>query len=55
MWKKLSLFVAIPVIILGHAQAFLTDPGNAHKRDPYVDYDYLRIRNKVRRPPNSIS
>ena len=42
-WKKLFVGVAVPVIFLGHINAFvLPDP---EPRPPYVDYDHLRIRN----------
>ena len=49
MWKKLTLFVAFPVIILGHVQAFMTGDGSAHRREEFIPYDYMRIRNKVSR------
>ena len=43
-WKKLFIGVAVPVIFLGHINAYvLPDP---EPRPPYVDYDHLRIRTK---------
>ena len=44
-WKKAFFFAAIPVIILGHVNAF----GMAEhpKRPEFKEYDYMRIRTKV--------
>merc|ERR1711990_398080 len=45
-WKKLFLFVAAPVIILGNLNAFvLADPSDMEP-PPFVAYDHLRIRTK---------
>merc|ERR1711994_399426 len=45
-WKKLFLFVATPVIILGNINAFvLADPSDMDP-PPFVAYDHLRIRTK---------
>ena len=50
MWKKLTLYVAFPVIILAHFNAFLpAADGHEEKiRPDFVAYDYLRIRTKVK-------
>ena len=52
MWKKLTFFGAIPVVIFGHYMAFrpyfFPYPGeDPHARPDFVPYDYLRIRTKV--------
>ena len=61
MWKKGFIIGAIPVIILGHVNAFLmTDgwlfvclfvyiffAGSEHNPPEFVPYDHLRIRSKV--------
>ena len=48
MWKNLTLFVAFPVIVLAHINAFLPH-ANGHEekhRPDFVPYEYLRIRTK---------
>jgi len=44
MWKNGFFFVAVPVIILGHINAFAF--GDHEERPEYIDYDHLRIRSK---------
>jgi hypothetical protein len=47
LWKNMFFFGAIPVIVLGHVNAFfMADPNAAH-RPEFAPYDYLRIRTKV--------
>lgn len=46
-WKKLFLFVATPVIILGNINAFVLADPNDMEPPPFVAYDHLRIRTKV--------
>ncbi len=41
-------FGAIPVIVLGHVNAFLMVDPNQAERPEFAPYDYLRIRTKVR-------
>ena len=52
MWKNLTLFVALPVIVLAHINAFLPHAdGHVEKHRPdFVPYEYLRIRTKVKKP-----
>jgi hypothetical protein len=52
MWKNLTLFVALPVIVLAHINAFLPHAdGHVEKHRPdFVAYEYLRIRTKVNKP-----
>jgi len=47
IWKKVFFIVAIPVIILGHVNAFGMSDGSEHVPPPFVPYDHLRIRTKV--------
>merc|ERR1711892_995085 len=47
MWKKMFFLVGIPVIVLGHVNAFGMADGSAHIPPPYVPYDHLRIRTKL--------
>merc|ERR1711973_488354 len=44
MWKNIFFFVAAPVIVLGHVNAF--GMGEEHGRPEFVPYDHLRIRTK---------
>merc|ERR1711892_262828 len=46
MWKKMFFLVGIPVIVLGHVNAFGMADESAHIPPPYVPYDHLRIRTK---------
>merc|ERR1711976_400681 len=49
MWKKLSIFVALPVIVLANINAFAPapeGPEDPHAPPPFVAYEYLRIRTK---------
>merc|ERR1711862_40927 len=39
MWKKAFLFAAIPVIVLGHVNAFGMSDGSEHEPPPFVPYD----------------
>ena len=48
MWRNCFLFVGIPVIVLGHVNAFGMSDGSEHEAPPFVPYDHLRIRTKVR-------
>ena len=41
MWKKLFMFVGLPVLILGSVSAFVTVDGTK------MPYDHLRVRNKI--------
>merc|ERR1712061_186931 len=45
-WKKGFFFAAIPIIILGHVNAFGMADENAHAAPEFVPYDHLRIRSK---------
>ncbi len=44
-------FGAIPVIVLGHVNAFLMVDPNQAERPEFAPYDYLRIRTKVSYQP----
>lgn len=44
VWKKLFYFVACPVIIVGHVNAFVLPDASEHDPPPFVPYDHLRIR-----------
>ena len=46
-WKKGFIFAAIPIIILGHVNAFGMADESAHTPPEFVPYDHLRIRSKV--------
>merc|ERR1712106_618100 len=46
MWKQCFFFVGIPVIILGHVNAFGMSDGSAHEPPPFVPYGHLRVRTK---------
>ena len=48
MWRNLTIYVAFPVIILAHINAFLPHAaGHEVKHRPdFVAYEYLRIRTK---------
>merc|ERR1719341_1880994 len=45
-WKKGFIFAAIPIIILGHVNAFGMADESAHAAPEFVPYDHLRIRSK---------
>jgi len=45
-WKKGFFFAAIPIIILGHVNAFGMADESAHAAPEFVPYDHLRIRSK---------
>ena len=50
MWRNLTIFVAFPVIVLAHINAFMP-PADGHEvkhRPDFVAYEYLRVRTKVR-------
>ena len=47
VWKKSFFFAAIPIIILGHVNAFGMADESAHTPPEFVPYDHLRIRSKV--------
>ena len=50
MWRNLTIFVAFPVIVLAHINAFMP-PADGHEvkhRPDFVAYEYLRFRTKVR-------
>ena len=47
MWKKAFFFAGIPVIILGHINAFGMSDGSEHAAPEFIPYDHLRIRTKV--------
>jgi hypothetical protein len=51
LWKKMFFFGAIPVIVLGHVNAFLMVDPNQAERPEFAPYDYLRIRTKVSYQP----
>ena len=53
LWKNMFFLGAIPVIILGHVNAFLLTDPNAEHRPEFVPYEYLRIRTKVPPPSNN--
>eukprot|EP00092_Neocalanus_flemingeri_P097799 GFUD01124688.1.p1 GENE.GFUD01124688.1~~GFUD01124688.1.p1 ORF type:complete len:203 (+),score=24.46 GFUD01124688.1:85-609(+) len=46
MWKKIFFLVAVPVIILGHINAFGLTDGTEMDPPPFVPYDHLRLRTK---------
>merc|ERR1712243_387693 len=46
LWKKLTIFVAFPVIILGNTNAFVLADESAHAPPEFIPYDHLRIRTK---------
>merc|ERR1712058_26181 len=43
IWKKLTLFVAFPVIVLGNINAFVLADESAHTPPEFIPYDHLRI------------
>merc|ERR1712194_506261 len=47
MWKKMFFLVVIPVIVLGHVNAFGMADGSAHIPPPYVPYDHLPSEPRV--------
>ena len=47
IWKQGFYFAAIPIIILGHVNAFGMSDGSEHEPPPFVPYDHLRLRSKV--------
>jgi len=47
VWKKGFFFAAIPIMILGHVNAFGMADESAHQAPEFVPYDHLRIRSKV--------
>jgi hypothetical protein len=50
MWRNLTVFVAFPVIVLAHINAFMphADGHEEKTRPDFVAYEYLRIRTKVK-------
>lgn len=51
MWKKISLFVAIPGVLLTTYNSVMKEQAHhkhieEHGRDEFVPYTHLRIRNK---------
>merc|ERR1712107_142861 len=46
IWKKVFFLVAIPVIVVGHVNAFVLPDASEHDPPPFVPYDHLRIRTK---------
>ncbi|XP_011312015.1 cytochrome c oxidase subunit 6A1, mitochondrial [Fopius arisanus] len=48
MWKNLSLFVAIPTVLLGLLNTYLMEKEEekSTKRPDFKIYEHLRIRNK---------
>lgn len=46
MWKNCFFFVAIPVCVLGHINAFGMSDGSEHEAPEFIPYDHLRIRTK---------
>ncbi len=47
MWKSLTLFVAIPIVVLASINEFMPKEGKHHERPEFVPYPYLRIRTKA--------
>merc|ERR1719234_2441113 len=47
VWKKGFFFAAIPIMILGHVNAFGMADESAHQAPEFVPYDHLRIRSKA--------
>ena len=48
-WKNVFFFVGVPAIIMGTVNAFvLADPSELEP-PPFVEYDHLRIRTKVKK------
>ena len=48
MWKQIFFFVAFPIIVIGNVNAFVMVDGTEMDPPPYVPYDHLRVRTKVR-------
>ncbi|OWR54511.1 cytochrome c oxidase subunit 6A1, mitochondrial [Danaus plexippus] len=46
LWKRLSIFVAVPAIGLGMLNAYLAHQEEHHERPPFVAFEYLRVRTK---------
>merc|ERR1712189_78902 len=44
LWRNIFVAGAIPVIILGHVNAF--GMGEEHERPEFIPYEHLRIRTK---------
>ena len=44
MWKKVFFLVACPVIVLGHASAFVLPDASEHDPPEFIPYDHLHIR-----------
>jgi len=45
-FAKCPVMFTLPVIILGHVNAFGMSDGSEHVPPPFVPYDHLRIRTK---------
>jgi len=45
MWRNMFFVVGVPVIILGHVNAF-AGMSEEHARPEFIPYDHLRIRTK---------
>merc|ERR1719319_82579 len=46
IWKQATLFVALPIIVLGNVNAFVVADPEAHNPPEFVPYDHLRLRTK---------
>eukprot|EP00094_Tigriopus_californicus_P010685 TCALIF_10304-PA protein Name:"Similar to Cox6a1 Cytochrome c oxidase subunit 6A1, mitochondrial (Rattus norvegicus)" AED:0.09 eAED:0.09 QI:0/0/0/1/1/1/2/0/94 len=46
-WRKITLLVGVPAIILGHVNAFWPSEEDKVHRPEFVAYEYLRIRKKA--------
>merc|ERR1711953_305768 len=44
MWRNIFFMAAVPIIVLGHVNAF--GFGEEHTRPEFIPYDHLRIRTK---------
>ena len=47
IWKQGFYFAAVPIMILGHINAFGMSDGSEHEPPPFVPYDHLRLRSKA--------
>lgn len=46
LWKRLFFFVALPGVFTCALNTYLEHESKDHERPPFVEYEYLRRRNK---------
>ncbi|XP_051176770.1 cytochrome c oxidase subunit 6A2, mitochondrial-like [Leptopilina boulardi] len=46
LWKMISLFVAVPAVIVTGAINYYEHVNHEHHRPEFIPYEHLRIRNK---------